>query len=297
MSLPLDGAASLDGRERLAGHGWSPTRAVVRTGAALSSLGWRLIFLGKLLQFNLQQGDIVIGSYPRSGTTWLQMIMYQIVGGGKVDFEHISEVSPYLERSLMTRRDLSSLPSPRILKTHLDYTKVPKGSAHYIYVYRNCEDVLLSNFHFLVSHGGFRADFAKFFNMFVEGKVPGGSWVKHVSDWKRNSARLPVHFVRYEDLIADFKSCVAQIATFCGYPIAESNWPLLEEHCSFAFMKKHEDKFDHMNEVLRERGFVPGQFVREGKVGSGSAALTKEQRRILAGFEQFHHASDSLQAR
>ena len=70
--------------------------------------------------------DIYVVSYPRSGTTWLQMILYQIMTDGDLNFGHISERVPFFERSLTVGRDLNALPSPRLFKTHYPYDRLPR---------------------------------------------------------------------------------------------------------------------------------------------------------------------------
>lgn len=71
-------------------------------------------FRGRYLDFVPRDGDIFIVTYPRSGTTLMQMILYQLTTDGGMDFEHISEPCPYFERAIANRRDLEALPSPRI---------------------------------------------------------------------------------------------------------------------------------------------------------------------------------------
>src|SRR5579872_5891123 len=45
--------------------------------------------------------DIFIVSYPKSGTTWVQMILYQLMTSGEMNFPHIDCVSPHLEETLL----------------------------------------------------------------------------------------------------------------------------------------------------------------------------------------------------
>ena len=49
------------------------------------------------------------------------------------------------------------------------------------------------------------------------------------------------------------------------------------ERSSFAFMKQHEDKFDHTNELLWEQSVKPGSFLRKGNTGDGRKGLSTEQ--------------------
>ena len=40
----------------------------------------------RYVDFRPRPDDIFIASYPRSGTTWMQMILYQMISGGDMDF-------------------------------------------------------------------------------------------------------------------------------------------------------------------------------------------------------------------
>ncbi len=113
--------------------------------------------------------------------------------------------------------------------------------------------------------------------MFVRGSCPYGSWFRHVRGWTAHEGRSNVLVIRYEQLISDMEATARRLALFCGFDISEETLPRILERCSFAFMKAHEDKFDHITDILFEKGFVKGAFIREGKIGRGAEQLTEEQ--------------------
>jgi hypothetical protein len=47
-----------------------------------------------LRDFVPRPDDIFIVTYPRSGTTWMQMILYQLTTDGDMTFAHIEQVCP-----------------------------------------------------------------------------------------------------------------------------------------------------------------------------------------------------------
>ncbi len=142
------------------------------------------------LDFVPRADDIFLVTYPRSGTTWMQMILYQLASGGNMDFTHICQVAPWFERvisfNVMSSEAIEAIPSPRIFKSHLSYRWIPKGQCKYIYVMRNGKDVAVSFFHFYKSHLGFKGDFSEFFDLFMRGKVQFGSWFEHVAGWREH---------------------------------------------------------------------------------------------------------------
>jgi Sulfotransferase domain len=259
----------LSDRERLTWrlYLWCAGRASrgLRRGArALGKVASRLSRLSGDLLFVPRAGDLYLVSYPRSGTTWLQMILHQLTTGGEMSFAHISEVIPFFERALGTAQNLNALKSPRILKTHLRYRDIPKGPFKYIYIARDGKDVLRSYYHFHKSHLRYRGTFDAFFQAFINGKVGYGSWFRHVAEWESHANDGNVLLLRYEDLARDLMAWIPKIAGFCGIEVSPSEYGRICERCSFAYMKRHERKFDFMTGILWERGYREGAFIREG---------------------------------
>jgi Sulfotransferase domain len=238
------------------------------------------------LEFIPRTDDIFIATYGRSGTTWMQMILYQLTTDGSLDFPHISQVSPWFERvlskKLMSADQLNQLPSPRLLKTHLHYKWTPKCRCKYIYVFRDGRDVAVSYYHFYVSHLGFKGTFSDFFEQnFMRGRVQCGLWFDHVEGWRANKDNLDILYLQYEDLIADLEGNLLQIIDFCGLDIKEERLPEIIERCSFDFMKKYENKFDHHTGLIWEKGHMQNSFLRKGKTGEGKLTLTAEQEKLF----------------
>jgi len=71
---------------------------------------------------------------------------------------------------------INTLPSPRILKTHLPYKVVPKSvnednKCKYIYVARNPKDVAVSYYKFATSLERYCGPWEFYVKLFVEGNV------------------------------------------------------------------------------------------------------------------------------
>jgi hypothetical protein len=250
------------------------SHAARRLGIVAGKLAW-LRF--RYLEFVPRPDDLFIVTYPRSGTTWMQMILYQLASDGKLDFEHIYQVCPYFEVSRGKSNGFAGVPWPRTFKSHLPYRDIPRG-CKYLYVARNGKDVAVSYYHFSRSHLEFRGTFDEFFDLFMQGKLEGGSWFKHVKGWWEHRHDPNVQFLRYEDLVHDLERSLHRIAAFCDLEIEPAHMPAILERCSFAFMKAHESKFDHTLGMLWERGMQPNAFIREGRAGAGKGALSSQQQ-------------------
>jgi hypothetical protein len=242
--------------------------------AAANKLQWvRLAHL----EFVPRPDDVFIVTYPRSGTTWMQMILYQLTTDGTIDFPHIYEYCPWFERSSRSGLGFEPRPSPRLFKSHLPYKKIPKGPCKYIYVARDGKDVTVSYYHLYRSHNGFEGSFPEFFSRFLRGKVEFGSWFQHVQGWWRHRDDPNVLFLRYEDLLSDLEASIRRIIDFCGFEIAPERMPTILERCRFAFMKQHESQFDPVRGASWEQGTQGKEFLRTGRTGDWRGQLSPEQ--------------------
>src|SRR5262245_40191290 len=262
------------------------TRLLAACAAALQSVAARLNRLAamihsfrlKNLDFVPRKDDVFIVTYPRSGTTWMQMILYQLTSDGSMEIPHIGEYCPWFERSLRSGRGFETRPGPRLFKSHLSYRQIPKGPGKYIYVARDGKDVAISNYHLERMYIGYEGTFADYFDRFLRGQVECGSWFAHVSQWWQHRDDPGVLFLTYEELTRDLESCVRRIADFCGFDLPPERLPGILERCRFAFMKEHERKFDPAMEVLWEQGVQLNGFIRRGRVGESAVELSSDQR-------------------
>lgn len=233
--------------------------------------------------FTPRPDDVFIVTYPRSGTTLMQMMLYQLTGSGGMEFFHISQFVPWFETSLLDGRDLASLPSPRCFKSHLNHKRMPRYPGRFIYVVRDGMDVAVSYYHLRRTHHGYKGSFEEFLDEFLAGDVAYGSWFDHVAGWARRASDDRVLWLRYEELCSDLGTHIRRVADFCDWELAEDRISEIAHRCSFEYMKAHEDKFDLQHEELWERGVESYSFIRSGQVGESGSVFTAEQK---AAFER-----------
>jgi len=243
-----------------------------------------ILYIGRLV-FVPRSDDVFIVTYPRSGTTWMQMILYQLTTDGGMDIDHINQFSPWFERSIslniMSGHDLEAMPSPRVFKSHLPYNLTPIGASKKIYIVRNGKDVAVSFYHFYQSHLGFKGSFAEFHDRFMKGKVQYRSWFNHVAGWWEHKDDPNVLFLKFEDMVDDLEGVLKKIIEFCEFDITEERFTEILERCSFSYMKKYEDKFDHINGSIWEKKLKPNSFLRKGVCGGGEEFLTSAQKKLF----------------
>jgi len=241
-------------------------------------------FLRGRMDFEVRPSDVFISSYPRSGTTLTQWILYLLAYEEQADPTHLTQVSPWFERSLamgeLSAADLDRLPSPRVFKSHLPRQWLPDG-ARYVYVERNGLDVLVSYFHFYRDYLGFEGTLDDFHRRFMDGRVQYGSWFEHVAGWHDRASDPDLLITRYEDLTSDRKGSIDRLLDFLDWERDERWVDRAVIESSFDAMKRRESIFDHATALLLERGVSPRSFLRSGQSGRGEDALTDSQVREI----------------
>jgi hypothetical protein len=258
----------------------------------LKSLVRRSIWIQQLIQeinlfrlrsFQALPDDIYIVTYPRSGTTLAQMMLYQILSDGNMDFPHIKQISPWWEMNPLPPQKLASLPKPRIFKTHLHPARAHHCRGRLLYVVRDGRDVALSYYHLYRGYFDFQGTFAAFFNLFMDGKVFYGSWFNHVLSWRKEAASgsRPMLFLKYEDVLADSRSSILQVAEFVGVRLTEDALDRVVDRCSLAFMKQHESKFGPKKPPQNSAKDDSQSFIRKGQKGDWQDVFTEEMQKCF----------------
>ena len=244
----------------------------------ISSLFYMMGLLRKALQksifiqeFDYRKDDVYIVTYMKSGTTLLQMVVYQLLTDGDMDFGHIYDVSPWIEYAAVIGQSLHMLPSPRVLKSHLEYKDFPKVKGKIIYGIRNGMDVAVSMFHHYNDLELSGLKWEQFYDRVFMKK----SWFRHVHAWKQNKRKLDVFYVRYEDLTKNMRKTVEDLAAFLGVKLTEETLQRVLERCSFGYMKLNQEKFGGHKPKQDRRKY--DQFIRKGESGKGRSQFNEAQ--------------------
>ena len=98
--------------------------------------------------FKFRDNDIVIATYAKSGTTWLQQIVAQLLFNGQ-EALGVAEMSPWLDLRVPPKEiklaEVEAQAHRRFVKTHLPVDAlVFSPKAKYIYIARDGRDVVWS---------------------------------------------------------------------------------------------------------------------------------------------------------
>ena len=247
--------------------------------------------MDKLKKFQLRSDDIILATYPKSGTTWMQQILKLIYTGGNENGKNVSEAVPWLERGTVNMAtsdpkaavDFDNIPSPRLLSSHAPYFLVPGGLPHtspakYIYVARNPKDVAVS---FYYHSRAFKAyeysgPWEHFYTLFVTGQVEFGSWFDHVLGWWEHRDQENILFLKYEDMQSDLHTSVQRIASFCGKnDLSPEVIERVVRLSTFQSMKANSLANGDWHSPFRNTEIAP--FIRKGIIGDWKNHFSPKQ--------------------
>lgn len=258
---------------------------------------WSNLFLptnqrDMLLELSERSDDIFICSYERSGTTWMQMILFQLLTDGDISsVKHIEQFAPNIQNYNRFELWMSELKkTTRVFKHHGGLKKFSKGRAgKYIYVMRNGMDVCVSQYYHHKAYGkiDLEESLDNFFERFLNRKF--FNWFKHVKGWHLNKQELDVLVVKYEDLTTNLEDVFRKIISFCNIQISEQNIERALKRSQFQYMKMHQNKFGmRPGRKISKRVVKFDQFIRKGKTGEGRKTLTKQQKLKYATYFDKH---------
>ncbi|RUS78088.1 hypothetical protein EGW08_014168 [Elysia chlorotica] len=218
--------------------------------------------------FQARRDDILIVTYPKSGTHWMQAIVNLMVENVDDLSERYKQYQYHLEYT--PHQVMDNAPSPRVICTHLPFERIPldflREKSRIVLCVRNPRDVAVSYFRFCANLKDidYRGSFGGFFNLFITGKLPYNSWFDHVFSWLKvaRSGRQNIHVVRYEDLKQGFLSTVSDLACYLKVDTSPELLEKIQKRTSFENMKLS------LSDYLREMS-INGQSVifRKGTVG------------------------------
>lgn len=250
-------------------------------------------------EFKFRDDDIIVSTYAKSGTTWLQQILSQLIFNGREDIE-VAEMSPWIDLRVPPKEvklpQVESQTHRRFLKTHLPVDAlVFSPKAKYIYIGRDGRDVLWSmhNHHFNANNFWYEAlndtpgrmgppiekpvsDIVQYYNDWLDKDgFPFWSFWENVSTWWAIRNLPNVYMLHFAKLKADMPGEIRKLAAFLDIPVDPATWDAILEHCSFDYMKKHATRSVPLGGAFWDGGSET--FINKGTNGRWKQVLTQEQ--------------------
>ena len=276
----------------------SPTDSPIRKQGELATV---LFDSARWNDFRYRDDDIVVVTWGKSGTTWTQQIVGQLVLGAPEGISATKE-SPWLDCRLFPYEEvmsqLDAQTHRRFIKTHLPLHALPFSSqVRYVNVGRDARDIVWSAYN---HQAGFTQEAVDAFNnlpgwtgsplthppceireyylSFLEtGEMPGFPlsplW-GHVQSWWDARNQPNVLLVHFNNLKADMGGEIRRIAQFLDIEIDESLWPRILEHCSFDYMKRESAREELLDDLFQGGGKT---FFHKGANGRWKDVLSEDE--------------------
>ncbi|MDA0338272.1 MAG: sulfotransferase domain-containing protein [Proteobacteria bacterium] len=228
--------------------------------------------------------DVICSAYFKAGTNWVMHICYQITQHGAGQFEHIQDViswpdaaEPRYWRALTDSNAATAPSGKRVIKSHLSADLVPLDSkAKFVVVTRDPLDCAASGFHFYASLilGPFTPPPDVWLKFFLSDKTFYGPWHKFTASWWAARNRPNVLFLRFEDIKADSKAAIREIAQFLEITLTDSQVQCVASATSFQSMRDINHKFEPVRQTIWSAADT--KIIRKGTVGDGNSLFSPE---------------------
>ena len=249
-------------------------------------------------RFEIQSHDVVVTTYPKCGTAWMQQIVLLLMRGSSAEVNPMADAA-WIEMSAssaangekssspaMSVDEMLALPDPgednsnlRAWKTHSPVWALPvkggieavkKVGAKHVVVSRNPKDASISMLHHTknIPPFGFDGGWEEFAPLFLEGKVEHSSFWDWHRDWFNASEKYPenVLWVHFEDMKKDLNKEITRISKFLGLERSEEELAKVTDRCTFTSMKKES----------KDRGDKKKDHFRSGKAGGWVDVMSED---------------------
>lgn len=254
------------------------------------------------LGFPFRDGDIVISTRSKTGTTWVQMICALLIFQTPELPAPLAQLSPWLDHLVAPREEvyaqLAAQRHRRFIKTHTPLEGIPLDTrASYIVTARHPLDMAVSLY-----RQGDNIDRARVRQLTGQPEPPAAPrqrtplrewllrWIADDDDPRESLDSLPgvmwhlsdawarrdqpnVMLVHYDDLLADLDQQMRWLAGRLGIAVPEQVWPALVRAATFGGMRDNADRLVPTAGIFKSNA----AFFRRGTSGAGREVLSEDE--------------------
>jgi aryl sulfotransferase len=253
-------------------------------------------------QFKYREGDVIVVTWGKAGTTWMQQIVAQLLWDAPDDISTMAMRSPWLDMRILPFEfvlpALEAQTHRRSIKTHLPIDALPfSPKAKYVYVGRDARDIVWSAYNHQMSFTEAAVD--KFNNLpgrvgppltypdcdirdyylrwLEDDALPGFPLMSlwdHVQGWWDARHLANVKLVHFNNLKSDMPGEIRRVADFLDVEIDEAKWPAILEHCGFDYMRTAAKALTQLDANFKGGG---ESFFHKGTNGRWKDMLSAEE--------------------
>ena len=211
--------------------------------------------------YKFRDDDIIISTYAKTGTTWVQQIVSQLIFDGEEGLP-VADMSPWLDLRVPPKdvklAEVEAQTHRRFVKTHLPVEAlVFSPKVKYLYIARDGRDVVWSlyNHHSTANDLWYEAlnetpglvgppmtkpvdSIVQYYHEWLDNDgYPFWSFWENVRSWWEVRHLPNVMLVHFSNLKKDMPKGILRIAGFLDIDINEEKWHKILKHCSFDYMK------------------------------------------------------------
>ncbi len=232
----------------------------------------------------------LVVSYPKSGATWFQFLMYFCFHDSFISSEDIVQFyPPIINRSLVNKNKQNR--SVFFAKSHQlphELNLKDKDIKGIIYLFRNPYDVLASKVNHHINEGSLRLKFKHYRERFINQELKAEehnlktSWTYHINSWLNLTYTNKICYVQYESLIQDPLIVLSRLNNELNFDITSEDINRSISNSSLRQMKKIEKEeitnktkglFYSPKRRLTAK-FFKTSFINKGKVNSHKEVLS-----------------------
>ena len=247
--------------------------------------------------FAFRNDDIIIATYAKSGTTWVQQIVSQLIFNGQENLE-VAAMSPWVDLRIPAKAEklaaLEAQKHRRFIKTHLPVgALVFSEKAKYLYIGRDGRNVVWSMYNHHANANALwyqllndtpgrvgppiappPADIRQYFHEWLEGDGhPFWPFWENIQSWYDIKDLPNVMLLHFDLLKQDLPGQICNVAKFLNIPIDESRFDVIVEHCSFDYMKRNAAKSVPLGGAFWDEGAQT--FINKGTNGRWKDVLSQ----------------------
>ncbi|XP_064099508.1 sulfotransferase 1C4-like [Macrobrachium nipponense] len=254
-----------------------------------------LRFANSIYNFKFRTDDVLVMTWPKCGTSWVQEIIWTMKNNPNLDNPEqstaISMRVPFLDKfsipvvicsfnpnsSLLPARTrvlqsisqecvrgktpVTATPKPRAIKTHLPFSLFGPSlidTSKVIYMARHPKDIVISYYHHvcLFKSMSYSGTFDQFFEAFINDDLVYGPYWLHLKEAWEKRDHDNLHFMLYEDLKANPLRELRNLDTFLSTGLSADQ---LEKICNYT----HFDQMKQRNNLWEDIGIEDNVYNKD----------------------------------